>query len=378
MIEKEQININLNKLPKVNISNAIWPLILVALIAFLGYKTFHLGEIKNTEVGVILNKITGESKVITQSGKHYYNSFTQVFYTLDKTQQIIEMTAVRNRGDRAGRDDIKVKTVDGSNVYVNLKIRYQITNPTKADLIIKTSGPGDAYKHKWIRDYTRALCRTNLGKLTTEEFYNNAAQRTAYLQEAKAKANKKLERFGLTILQIVMTNEPNFPREYTQKINERKRADQEVLKELSHFRAMKQKQLTIITEETNKKNVTIEEFRGKIARQNIKAEAEAEKVKKMAEAYYKTTTIDAQANLIATENKAKAILTQKRKEAEGIQAMTNALVGEGGRNMVKLEYAKRLQNIIINGQPYSIDNKLERFQHLYSPAASEAAAKNNK
>ena len=84
---------------------------------------------------------------------------------------------------------------------------------------------------------------------------------------------------------------------------------------------------------------------------------------------------DAFLSVYEMQQKAAGILAQKRAEAQGIEEMKKALEGEGGRNMVKLEYAKKLQGVRITGQPFTIQAHTERFEHLNAPASSAKARK---
>ena len=101
----------------------------------------------------------------------------------------------------------------------------------------------------------------------------------------------------------------------------------------------------------------------------IQAGAEAERVKRAADAYYKETTVGADAEFYRLEKQAEATIARKKAEAQGIEALRKALEGEGGRNMVKMEYAKKLKDLKITGQPYTIQSRTERFEHT-APAAS--------
>jgi len=67
---------------------------------------------------------------------------------------------------------------------------------------------------------------------------------------------------------------------------------------------------------------------------------------------------------------AEATLARKSAEADGIMALKKALEGEGGRNMVKLEYARKLKDIKITGKPFTIQSHIERFEHLKAPAGT--------
>ena len=342
--------------------NLIWPAIAFLLVALVLFSSIRIGRVSGEQVGIMLNKINGKVTVIGQSGVRVYNGITNDFYVLDRTLQTLEMTEVVGQGDRSGRDDLKIKTTDGSDVFVDLKVQYKI-DPEMADVVITTSGLGDQYKVKWARDYIRSLSRNYLGELTTEKFYDSS-QRDVKILLALEQAKKRLSPFGIDIDSIVIPRKPHFYQEYEDMIKNKKLADQAVLEEQSKALAAKQKQLTLIVEETNKKNVAVEQFEGQMKQKVISANAEGERIRKQADAYYDQVTIGAGAGLYQQQKEAEAILAKKKAEAEGIEMMKKALEGEGGRNMVKMEYARKLGTMKITGRPFSISGSVERFEHL--------------
>lgn len=353
--------------------NGMWVGLAALCVVILIFSTLRWGTITGEEVGVLLNRITGEMEVIEQSGVRIYNGFLSKLVVLDKTLQTLEMTEVEGRGERREKDDLKIKTVDGSDVYVDLKVQYRII-PSKADIVISTSGPGDLYKFKWVRDYVRTIARNRLGELTTEEFYD-ATKRDIKIDVAKLQVNDRLGLYGISVDHIVIPQRPHFYKEYEALIKRKKLADQAVLEEQSKALAAKQKQQTLIVQETNKKNVAVEQYEGRMTQLIIAANADAEKVKKQSDAYYDKVTIGAKAELYKLEKQANGILAQKKAEAEGIKALKAALEGEGGRNMVKFEYAKKLKGIKITGKPFTIQSTTERFEHLQDAAAASEGRK---
>lgn len=349
------------RLKKVAKSRAALPLFAFFLIIVLSVVTCRFGEISGEQVGILLNKVSGEMEVITQSGVKIYNGILSEFYTLDKTRNTLEMTEIANRGDRKGRDNLKIKTVDGSDVYIDIKAEYEII-PEKADIVLKTSGPGEIYKQKWMRDYVRSTCRNFLGKLTTEEFYD-AGMRFDKTNSAKKVINELLVDFGLRLTTLTIPRNPRFYREYEEAIKTKKNEDQAVQEERSKALAAEQEKLQKIVTEKNLTNVTLKEFEGEMEKIVIRAKADARKVELEADAYFNKVTIEAEANFYQMKKTAEAILAKKSAEAKGIEEMKKALEGEGGRNMVMLEYAKNLKNVSIDGQPVKISGDLERFQH---------------
>ncbi|MBU8901564.1 MAG: hypothetical protein KOO69_02380 [Victivallales bacterium] len=338
--------------------SSAWILIAFFLILIFALSSFRLGRVSGEQVGVLLNKRTGKMTVLN-TGVTVYNGITNSFYVLDKTLQTLDMT---DSAPGTPNSELKIKTIDGSDVYVPLIVQFKI-EPDQVIDVINTSGPGNEYKEKWARDYVRSICRNNLGELSTEEFYDSG-KRQGKIANAKKMINDKLtKKFGIRIDSIV-PQKPRFYKEYEEMIKKKKLADQAVLEEKSKANAAKQRQHTEVVQTTNKKNVAVEQFEGKMSEKVIASKAQGEKIRKAADAYYDKITIGAEARLYESQKKAGAILAAKKAEAEGIQAMKKALEGEGGVNMVKLEYAKKLKNIKFSGRPYAIDPGVRKFEHL--------------
>jgi len=371
---KDKANsVSLNPLRKIVGGGLIWLGIAFLLVIIFLFNTIRIGRVTGEHVGVMLNKITGKITVIHQSGAKIYNGFTNEFYVLDKTIQTLDMSGETGDGKQKmpsphEKEPLKIKTVDGSDVYVALKVQYKI-NPDMADVVINTSGLGDNFKDKWAKDYIRAKCRNYLGELTTEEFYN-ASKRDVKILMAQKDTNERLAPFGIDIDSIVIPQKPRFYKEYEAMIKKKKLADQAVLEEKSKALAAKQAQQTLIVEETNKKNVAVEQFKGEMEQKIIASKASGQKVRKEADAYYDRVVIGAKAKLYQLTKDAEGVLARKKAEAKGIAALKKALEGEGGRNMVKMEYARKLKGVKISGKPFTVQSNIERFEHLKSAATT--------
>lgn len=354
--------VDLATLKKVLGSGLTWVAVAFLVLVILMFMTVRVGRLTGEEVGILLSRISGKITVVDKAGVTIYNGITTDFYKLDKTLKTLRMP-----GDR-GKKPLKIKTLDGSDVYINLVVIYKMDS-SMADTVIRTSGPDKAFEEKWAEDYTRTICRNYLGELTTEECYDST-KRSAKVDLARKEVNKRLHNaFGIIIDRIVIPQKPRFYKEYEETIKQKKLADQAVLEEQSKALAAEQKQLTLIVKATNVKNVAVEAFTGEMRQKMIEAEAEAEKATKGADAYHTQVTVAAEAGLYEMQKQATGILAQKKAEAEGIEAMKRALEGEGGRNMVKLEYAKRLKDVTITGQPFVIEGRTERFQYISAPAS---------
>jgi len=325
--------------------------------------TFAMGNVKGDEVGILVNNYAGTIEVYPNSGTNIYNAITSDFLTLDKTEQTIEMTADPSRGDLRKSDFVKVKTIDGSNVNVDVTILYKMNRDAKSiKRIISESGLGNAYKQKWVRDYSRSICRHELGKLTTEDFYKSTL-RTERAEASKKRLNEMLNIHGIKITSVQI-QDFNFYAEYEAKIKEKKLADQEVQEQISQAKAATERKEKRINERKAVRDVAIANYIGDLKTVLLKAQAEAEKAKREADAYYYETTQKAKADLYKRQKEAKSIIAKRTAEAQGLTNLCKALAGKGGKNMVLLEYAKKLSGLTLMGQPYTIGNSVNKVQHM--------------
>ncbi len=232
-------NMDLQALSKMLGGGSVLLAVTFLVLALFMFKTFRIERVSGEEVGFLLNRITGKVEVLGP-GTKIFNGLVREFYVLDKTLQTIDMTETQGRGDRKEKDDLKIKTKDGSDVWVDMKVQYRI-NPDMLLEVLHTSGPKDNYKKKWARDYTRSIIRNFLGELSTEEFYDSS-KRDVKLILAENAANERLKSFGIIIDSIVIPQRPHFYKEYEDMIKRKKLADQAVLEEQSKALAAKQKQ----------------------------------------------------------------------------------------------------------------------------------------
>ena len=181
-------DVDLQTLRRLFGSNLMWVAAAILVIVVLIVISIRVGRVEGTEVGILLSKMNGKLEVIPQSGVRLYNGITHEFYVLEKTLQTLDMT---------GQNSLKIKTIDGSDVYVALKVQYRIISE-QAEEVLFTSGPGNQFKEKWAHHYVRSICRDHLGELTTEEFYDST-KRNVQMIKAKQEAKKRLQRFGIQI-----------------------------------------------------------------------------------------------------------------------------------------------------------------------------------
>jgi regulator of protease activity HflC (stomatin/prohibitin superfamily) len=320
-------------------------LIVGAIFAYRNLGYFYVGA---DEVAVVVNNLTGGVQTIDRAGVVIYVPFLQNVYTLDKREQILVMSSTNITPNQPEGNPLWVKTIDGGDVILDMTLHYRVI-PPMADFIIQDSGFTNAFKDKWLYDYGRAICRYNFGELRVDDF-PFASRRAEKANQAKAELNKHLNPHGIDIL-AVNVQDYRYYREYAEKVHERRLADKEVEEQKARGSAAMENQRRVIVEETKKMDVEVARFLGDLQKREIDAEAKAESIRHDAEAYFEKVKIEADAEYERLAQRAEAVLVARKAEAEGILELRKALEGEGGRNLVKMEYAKRLREARIQGVP---------------------------
>jgi regulator of protease activity HflC (stomatin/prohibitin superfamily) len=295
---------------------------ITALFTAAGCVPHTTGE---TEVGVRTRKIAFisrkgvEDRVYAPGATYFFLPFINDWHVFDTKLQNLEMTFSQAKGDRATRDDLVLKTIDGNDISLDVIIAYRI-DAEKAPYILQyVTRDGETLRDTIVRTVARSKPRDIFGELKTEAFYV-ADAREAQAIKAKEALQKVLEPMGI-IVEKVLTNDYRFNPEYQKAIEDKKVADQQVEKNKSAQHAA--------LEEYKRK---LEEARGEVNKMVADADGQYLKAKIEADVYQE------QQQLLA-----KAIQAEGIAEAKGIQEMNNALAGAGGEAIVKLRIAEAIE-----------------------------------
>ena len=360
------------------------PIVAVLVVVIGAFMSMRLGRVDASDVGILINNITGNVKVRMEPGSFFYNSLYTDLHTIDKTLHTLKMRSETG-------DDVRLKTSDGSDVNLDVEVNYRLLldeNTLRTKVIpesgidrfritrtvprntrgrrgrgrsgsSRTSELLEAYQAKWIRDYSRSVVRYVFGTLTTEEFYE-ASKRTDKARESERELNRLLRPHGLEVTKVV-PDKFKFYEEYETKIREKKEADEEANKQVELKEAAVADQLRQVTEAETKADVEIEVIKGQLEKERIGATAEAVRIKKGADAHVITVKIGADAEFYSAERRAKAILAAAKAEAEGLTNLAKALAGDGGRNLVLRALAEKLREAQIEGLPYTTSNVVQKL-----------------
>lgn len=260
-----------------------------------------------------------QDRVFAPGGIYFFPAFVNDWHTFDTKLHNIEMALAPERGDRARRDDLLFKTIDGNDISLDVILSYRL-DPARAPYVLQyVARDNFELKDNIVRTVARSRTRDVFGQLKTEEFYN-AELRDAKAEMAKTVLNDMLKRYGV-IVERVSTKDYRFNAAYQKAIEDKKVADQVAEQNKSAAHAAQEEYLK-----------KLEEAKGEVNRMVAEADGRFRQAQIEADAYYAR-----QKSLSA------AIEAEGVAEAKGITELNKALAGSGGEVMVKLKIAEALQ-----------------------------------
>jgi regulator of protease activity HflC (stomatin/prohibitin superfamily) len=257
----------------------------------------------------------------------------------DSTVQTLEMTKEARHGSSKGEDDVKVQSVDGNKISLDVTVKYRIAEGM-AHKVYADTGAGTKYR-AIVRNEAEKACMGRFGQMTTEEFYS-PEQKRRRSKEVFDELTASLEDNYIEVIDVLIRN-VEFDPKYEAKIRSKKLADQEVELNKSMADAERMSGKTQVIEAETSKLIAIitKEKEAKLIDMEATTDLQIAKIEAQYRKYVTEKTADA--DLIADQKQAAGQRLVKEAEAEGERLRNEALTGAGGDIMVALEAARNLQ-----------------------------------
>ncbi|NOY23771.1 MAG: hypothetical protein GXO70_09730 [Acidobacteria bacterium] len=299
---------------------------------------------------------TGVNEKAYGTGYHFYIPPFTDFSILNKTEQKLEMTKKPGEGSRPHADDLKLKTSDGNNLWVDITVSWRVT-PQNAWLTVQNVGETvPEIEETAVRPIARGILRYALGKLSSEEFYD-AGKRENQVLKGKELLNQAFAPLGIEITGVLV-NDYRFASDYQKAIEDRKLYDQKAREYMSLTAAAGEDVKRKVFDASAEANRIIEDARGEMAQAKLKGDA----------------------LLYTGQKQAEAILEQKKATAVALTYLNQALAGNGGPNVVAKRLADALKGKKISIVPMSDNGTLSMIdinRFLENMAAATVIKKAN-
>ncbi len=334
-------------------------------------------QVAGDEIGVrVCNIYKGVERTAKKTGTYFYVPGVHDFYIFPKTQQKLEMLEsaeipqapseakigyavnvsprqsleleldkVEDQMQRIqqvqvvphkraeGRNNIRIKSADGNDIWLDVTVTYQIME-NRAPALLQKVGKRMAEIERVVGVETRGAMRQVMGSLETRDFYQSVA-RERKLDEAFKLLNQKLNPLGLKINSLNI-NQFRFLPEYEDLLRERALADQ---------KRQEYEELALAGEK---------EREAKIA----KAKGDADAMRALSGGIKQRLELEGEAELYSRRQEALGAEAELLNQAEGLRQLTFSLAGPGGDNLVAAELARVLRGkkiILVPGEGGSIN-----------------------
>lgn len=317
------------KLPRAAGLGAVVPFLAVsAVVVLAGGGFFALGQEVGPDEQAIRQVYFGPSKGVGQDvygpGLHLVIPGYERLHKFPSDLQILDMNDGEVKFEQQGGaipDDyrvapsIRIQTSEGSQVTVDVAILYRVVDPYK---VVTKVGPGRIYETKIVTRQGEKILRQTLGRLDSEDFYNQEL-RTKAIADARELLAQDLEEWGLEVV-MVSLRDYTYDARYQEAIEQRKIQDQTVFKNKAE---------AVAATQAAEKDRTLAEGRANIEVERERGRAEVRKIAAEADLYYR-------------QKVAEGDLLVALAEAEGTRLENAALQQAGASNMVGLEMAKAM------------------------------------
>ena len=252
----------------------------------------------------------GLQKVPVQPGYRREIAGFESVHTFPRDIQVVEFTNNPQEMSEHHRQvpALKVPTVDGYPVDVDVTVLYRITDPFK---VASKFGFGQSYEEAVVIRFTDPLVKRYLGELRAEQFY--LEDRLDRVQALRGELARRFQPNGLELADVLV-RQYDYPETFQALAEQKKIQDQSVLAQQTFAKqAEVQTRLNQTRAEgENLINVKTAEFNAQI------------------------TEIRAKKELYERQKRAEADLLVKSAEASGTELINRALEGAGSAKLLKL------------------------------------------
>lgn len=314
--------------------NVKWIVVGLIVLLVLIFQPFGLVSIKETDVGVLTKKLAGKVDPEPLSlGWHLYNRWTQSVETYKVSARSYPSNV--KESENADNYTLELKTADGQNVKVDMTIIYSLK---AKEVPLLHQRVGIHFEDEILLPQLRSESRLAFGGYAAEDIYQGKVREEIQkgtlikLVGNLVKTNVAGESMYPAInVTDVLIRHLQFSPEFEKAIEQKKLAAQQVEINKNLALAQEQKALQVEAEARGNKLKAIQNAEGEGQSAEAKAKGEAAATRARADARRYELLAEAEGNL-----------AKYKAEAEGKRLSAAALAGEGGQNVVNLEFARQL------------------------------------
>lgn len=278
-----------------------------------GIRQVYLGPTKGVDTTVY-----GPGTHLVIPGLERLHVFPRDLQVLDINDE--EMQFVQGGGqmpaDYLVAPSIRIQTSEGYQVTVDVTVMYRVVDPYA---VLTKVGPGRLYESKIVTRTADQILRKHLGRLDSEDFYNEQVRIMA-AETARKELDSDMTQWGLQVWGVLIRGY-TYDERYQAAIEQRKVQDQNVFKNQAE---------AVAASREAEKNRVLAEGQARISVEIERGNSEVRKINADADLYFRTQV---------AAGDLKAALA----DAEGTRLENEALQQAGASTIVGLKMAEALE-----------------------------------
>lgn len=340
--------------------------------------------VKNTDVGIVVNNITGAITLYENGGMVLHLPFgLSTVEHVDKAPRNIFLKRSIATAEHPDGDQVKIKTSDGSNVEADIEVVFQIdvkrafiayrelveNSDVNSDDNTTASGTARTYSRSQdptnleqiLRAVTRAEVRNQLGSLDTTTIAD-PNERTKKLHEVQKNLSAYFDTMAVEIISVNAQNF-HFNEKYEDIIRKRKSADQILVNQDEFRKAARKKMERVVAEADKVKSNALAQLKGEMTKRKLTSEGEAKRI--LTKANQEAYQYDVEGNIALANatQEAAAIRAEGEQKALAIEKLFEAYE-KGGEGLVREALVKFYEGVTVTAKPYSPSDRIEQTRFV--------------
>jgi regulator of protease activity HflC (stomatin/prohibitin superfamily) len=347
-------------------------------------------SVENTDVGIVVNNITGTITLYENGGMVLHLPFgLSSVYRVPKQQFSLRLARDVTTQEHPQGDQVKIKTNDGSNVEADVEVVYQIDvkDAFKAyrELVENTATSSfngrnvDTVGHDAannleaiLRAVTRSEVRNQLGELTTL-YISDPKYRTEKLHSIQKNLADYFASMGVEIVSVNAQNF-HFNEEYEQIVRQRKSAEQIRINQNTYQDTKLKTRERMVAEANKERETSLAQLKGEMNRRMLTAQGEAKRILTKAQQESYQMDREGEIALASAQQEAAAIEAEGQQKAQAVGKLFEAYE-TGGEGLVREALTKLYDGVTVSARPYAPSDRIDQVRAVPMQILQDAPAR---
>lgn len=234
--------------------------------------------VEPAQVAVVFETVSGELGTPRRSGTHIIIPILQEATIYSISQQQYTMSGIANDGAVVGDDGVRVRTIDGQEVILDVTLIYSI-DPSNVNLVHERWQ--NRYENDLIRPILRGFVRDAVSRFRAEAVYGES--RTQIQDAIETDMRNRMEADGFLVTDLIIRNVTFSSAEFAQSIERVQIAERQAQEAAFRVQQEEQEAARVRVRAEGDRDAAITQAEGEAEAIRVRAIAQAEALRLVSE-----------------------------------------------------------------------------------------------